>query len=662
VKNRGSEARRLRLAPYFQLVLAGQPEHSGPLRVRWDETLQALWFENPRNSYRSGPAFVAMSRPAERVETRRGRFFGPDGDLARPRMLQQGEPAAAAPDDDRPIAALLTTLEIPAHGDCTVAIVLGQADNRKQAETLIRKYRNTAAAQASLAETRQWWRSLMDTVRISSSDPGVDHTLEWLKYQALAERLWARRGFYQASGAYGFRDQLQDAVNLIWMEPLLARRQILLHASQQFFEGDVLQWFHVLDDGRTGLAARNHASDPLLWLPWAVAEYVAATGDDSLLDEQTPYLNAPQPLQPLPEGKRGSVFVPHRSSRTDSVYRHAMRAIDLVLEKRMGAHGLPLMGAGDWNDGLDEVGSQGRGESVWLGFFLYFILQRMDGLIANRESPARREHYAGRARKLQAALEGAWRGDRYLRAIHDDGTEIGVKQSGVWEIDALTAAWAVISGVNRRSGRIALDTALSVLERDNTVLLGWPPLGEDTRPPLGRSSWYPAGVRENGMYCHGVQWLVGAARILAEQAQEDGRPELARGYRETAYRLWRKISPLAHVTPEEIETYGGQPNKQAADILTAFDPGRMIWNGYTGAAAWMFRQTLEAVAGARLKDNQVVLPADLDEPRGELTVFDVFRDLRGSPVRNSAGPRCRALGGRHGLHPHVSPAALTKGG
>ncbi len=338
-----------------------------------------------------------------------------------------------------------------------------------------------------------------------------------------------------------------------------------------------------------------------------------------------------------------------------------MRAIDLVLEKRMGAHGLPLMGAGDWNDGLDEIGSQGRGESVWLGFFLYFILQRMDAVIARKDGPARREHYARRARKLKDALELTWRGDRYLRAIHDDGTEIGVKGSGVWEIDALTAAWAVISGIHRQRAAIALDTALGVLERDSTVLLGWPPLAADSRPALGRSSCYPEGVRENGMYCHGVQWLVGAARILAEQSEREGRPELARGYRETAYRLWRKISPLAHVTPEEIETYGGQPNKQAADILTAFDPGRMIWNGYTGAAGWLFRQALEGVAGARLEDNQIVLPADLGEPRGELTVFGISRDLRGSPLRSPAGPACPVLGGRRGLHPHHSPAALTKG-
>ena len=229
--------------------------------------------------------------------------------------------------------------------------------------------------------------------------------------------------------------------------------------------------------------------------------------------------------------KSGIGFDPLRSTRDDSVYRHCLKAIDLVLEKRMGVHGLPLMGTGDWNDGLDEIGSQGRGESVWLGFFLYYILDRMSGIVGRVEGRDRQEYYLGRAQALENALERTWRDDRYLRAIHDDGTEIGVKGSGVWEIDALTAAWAVMSGINLNRGQIVFETALQILEKETTILLGWPPLREDTKPYLGRSSVYPEGVRENGMYCHGVQWLVGAARILAERAQAArGGRTTARGY------------------------------------------------------------------------------------------------------------------------------------
>jgi cyclic beta-1,2-glucan synthetase len=637
VRNLENVIRRIRVAPYFQMVLSTQPEHTGPLNTHVDQSLSAIFFENPRNEYRSGPAFVAMTPAVEEVETCRGRFFGAGRDVARPYLVERGRADASANSDDRPVAGMLATLDIPALGECTIAIVLGQADDRPQAEALVRKYRQVAVARASLAETKKWWCECLATVRLKSSDPSLDHNLHWLKYQTLAERLWARRGYYQASGAFGFRDQLQDAVNLLWMEPQLARRQILLHASQQFIEGDVLQWFHRLQDGRTGFAARNYASDPLLWLPWAAAEYAAATGDESLFDEQTTYVEGPAPLAPLPAGKHGMAFVPHRSPRSDTVYRHCVRAIDLVLERRMGVHGLPLICAGDWNDGLDEIGSEGKGESVWLGFFLYYILGRMSSIIEKREGRARRTHYDAKGAKLKDSLERAWRGDRYLRAFHDDGTEIGVKQSGVWEIDALTAAWAVIAGMDHARARTAFDTALSVLEKDTVILLGWPPLRDDTKPFLGRSSFYPEGVRENGMYCHGVQWLVGAARVLCERLQDEGNFEEARKYRDATYRLWQKISPLGHTTAEEIEIYGGQPNKQAADILTVFDPGRMIWNGYTGAAGWMFRQALEGVAGARLVGGEVILPDDFGEPRGDLTLRGIRRELRGSPLSDDAG-------------------------
>lgn len=635
VRNHADVARRLRLAPYFQMVLAGQPEYAGPLRMRFEKTLNTFFFENPRNTFRTGPAFVASSTPAQRVESKRSRFFGAGRGVAHPYFVEHGEPDTTRTPDDRPVAAFLATIEIPARSEYTAVVVLGQADNRKQAEHVIHKYRTVDAARSALDRTRTWWLSLMDTVSVETTNPEFDRYLDWLKYQVLAERIWARRGFYQASGAYGFRDQLQDAVNLLWVDPVLARRQILLHASQQFLEGDVVHWFHCLQDGRTGFAGRTHASDNLLWLAWAAVEYVRATGDDPLLDERTPYLEAEQPFEPLPAGKHGMGFDPLRSSREDSVYRHCLKAIDLVLEQRMGAHGLPLMGTGDWNDGLDEIGSRGKGESVWLGFFLYYILDRMAGIVGTKEGAARQEYYRRRLQELKDALEHTWRGDRYLRAIHDDGTEIGVKDSGVWEIDALTAAWAVMAGINPRRGRTVFDTALGILEKEKTILLGWPPLRGDTKPYLGRSSLYPEGVRENGMYCHGVQWLVGAARILAEHCARAGEADEARRYRETAYRLWLKISPHPHVTADEIETYGGQPNKQAADLVTTFDPGRMIWHGYTGAAGWLFRQALEGVLGVQLVGGEMVPPAEL-APAGDVSLVRISRDVTGSPLQGPA--------------------------
>jgi cyclic beta-1,2-glucan synthetase len=645
VRNGSDRPRKLRFASYFQVVLAAQPEYAGSLKIDRDEWLHALFFINPRNTYRQGQAFAAISVAPSRVETNRGLFFGPGRDVARPYLVEQGLPAPSPTSDDRPIAAFLSTLDVPAQGETTLVVLLGQANDRAKAEEVIRRYRDQgiasahASALASLDLTRRWWLELMDTVRVQTADPAFDRYLDWLKYQALAERIWSRRGFYQASGAFGFRDQLQDSVNLIWMDPSLARAQILLHGSQQFLEGDVVHWFHRLQDGRTGFVARTHASDNLLWLAWGVVEYVGATGDETLLDERTPYLESELPFPPLPANKSGMGFDPLRSSREDTIYRHCLKAIDLVLDKRMGAHGLPLIGTGDWNDGLDEIGSQGRGESVWLGFFLYYILERMAPIVGKKEGDARQDHYLGKLQELGEALESTWRDDRYLRAIHDDGTEIGVKGSGVWEIDALTAAWAVMAGINPGRGRIVFEAALSVLEKDTTILLGWPPLRDDSKPYLGRSSDYPEGVRENGMYCHGVQWLVGASRLLSDRAALEGRPDDARHYREAAYRLWRKVSPLAHIEGDEIETYGGQPNKQAADMVTTFDPGRMIWHGYTGAAGWMFRQAIEGVLGYRLVEGRVVPPLDPDATPADLGEARVSRDLEASPLPRSKSVR-----------------------
>jgi len=637
IKNLETHARKIRVAPYFQMVLSLQPERSGPLLTRHDKELHALFFENPRNIFRSGSAFASMSIPDECAQTKRGRFFGSGRSPARPFMVEKGSPDATQRTDERQVAAFLGSVEVPARGEYMVAIILGQADTRKDAARIIKKYKDIEAVQQSLADTRKWWLGVMGTVTVETNQPEFDAYQNWLKYQALAERIWARRGFYQTSGAYGFRDQLQDTVNLMWVDPALARRQIILHASQQFIEGDVFHWFFTLTDGRTAFSCRSHASDNPLWIAWAVGEYVRVADDYSILDEMTSYVVSEFPFAPLPKNKQGWGHLYHRTTRSDTVYRHCMRSIDLILKKRTGKNGLPLMGTGDWNDGLDEIGSEGKGESVWLGFFLYYILKEMLGIIERKDGARAKEYYQKRMDTLKEALEKTWRDDRYLRAIHDDGTEIGLKDSGIWEIDALTAAWAVMSGINIDRGIAVFNTALRVLEKDDTILLGWPALREDTKPYLGRSSKYPEGVRENGMYCHGVQWLVKAARILAEEFERRNDRVKADEYRATAYRLWLKISPIPHVVPQKIEIYGGQPNKQAADFLTMFDRGRMIWHGYTGAAGWMLRQAFEGVVGASLVKNELILPDDLDKARGALKVKSVQRDVTMSPLTLTRG-------------------------
>ncbi len=626
LKNDENTPRKLRVAPYFQIALSFQPERSGPLQVKHDKASDALYFENPRNFFRPGWAFASMSVPADCVETKRGRFFGTGRGIKRPYIVENDTPDTTQITDSAQIAGFVGTVEIPAQGEVTVAIVLGQTENHKHAVELVQKYKNLDLVRKELDATRSWWLNLMGTLKVETNQPEFDHYQNWLKYQALAERIWARRGFYQTSGAFGFRDQLQDTVNLIWINPALARKQILLHAAQQFVEGDVNHWFFTLPDGRTSFSCRSHASDNPLWLAWGAVEYVRATGDESILDEMESYMVSEFPFAQLPKNKQGWGHMYHRTTRSDTLYKHCMRSIDLVIKQRSGRNGLPLMGVGDWNDGLDEIGGEGIGESVWLGFFLYYILKEMVGIIGKKEGDAKKKFYQDKIEALKVALEKTWRDDRYLRAFHDDGTEIGLKGSGVWEIDALTAAWSVMSGINFERGVTIFNTALQVLEKDNAILLGWPALREDTKPYLGRSSKYPEGVRENGMYCHGVQWLVRAARLLAEEFEKRGDSASAEQYRATAYRLWLKISPISHMN--EIEIYGGQPNKQSADLLTTYEPGRMIWHGYTGAAGWMLRQAMEGVVGATLKNNKVIWPDDLSKSRGEMKISKVTRTVQ----------------------------------
>ncbi|MFA7257420.1 MAG: hypothetical protein WC047_07605, partial [Kiritimatiellales bacterium] len=632
IRNTGIAPRRLRVAPYFQIALAHSPEQAGALLISNDRKTGALYFENPRNRFRTGTCFAAMSAQVEQLVTRRDCFFGAGRSFDRPLFVESGAPAPAET-DEFPVAAMLTTVEIPANGEQVISIVLGEADSRKQAEACVKTFQALDNAEHSLQSTRDWWLALQFTLKIETGDPEFDAYVKWMKYQTLSERIWARKGFYQASGAFGFRDQLQDTVNMIWVDPSLARAQLLLNAAQQFPEGDVAHWFFLQQDGRTGFLSRSHASDNLLWLGWGVGEYVRMTGDRTILDEQVSYLKAETPLAPLPAGKHGMGFYPLRSPRSDSVYRHVMRAVDLVLIHRLGRHGLPLMGTGDWNDGLDEIGSKGRGESVWLAFFLVCVLKNLLPFIGARDGKLSRHHYEQEMRRLGRNIEKVWRTDRYLRAIHDDGTEIGKAGAGYWETDALGAAWAVFAGINPERSRIALDTALRILEGEKTISLGWPALRENTKPYLGRSSTYPEGVRENGMYSHGVQWLTRACRLLAEQFAAKGDQETAKHYRDAAVRLWYKISAIPHTRGKEIENYGGQPNQQCADVLTVHDPGRMIWSGYTGAAGWMLRQACESVVGATLVDNEVILPKDLDQPRNGLLIKRLRRNLAKSPFK-----------------------------
>jgi cyclic beta-1,2-glucan synthetase len=581
IHNRTKSKRRFRIVPYFELVLGEIARDSaGLLEVEADPANNTIWFKRPDNQFETGQAFVAWSLDTEAVETERSRFFGTKPhDPACPPFAKTGCSADAAASDSARIAAFAGTVEIAAGETTEIAIVIGQTSTRKEAEALIQRYASAKAAREASARTRRWWRDKLSALRIETDSPEFDRLInDWLPYQALTARLWGRTGPSQRSGGYGYRDQLQDVMPFAILDPDLARRQILLHAGRQFLEGDVLQWWHTAPRGAVGLGARNHASDPHLWLIHAVERYVAMTGDLSILTERVAFLEGPR----VPRNSSGSVFVP-RTSRDDAqVYEHCRVAVERTLA-RLGPNRLPYMGRGDWNDGLDALGEKGRGESVWLGLFLHDALVRMARLGETLERSADVDRYRAAAGELTKALSVMWRDDHFVRAISDNGDEVSFAS-------ALMSAWPVLSGaVDFERAKVALETGLGELEQKDLVLLLAPPFTPASRPYPGKIADYPLGVRENGgQYSHGASWLVDALVAASDRAAGKGEHESSVEFRSAAFRIWRKISPLAHCGPAELDRYGLPPHQQPADIyFGAGYEGRGGWSWYTGAASRM---------------------------------------------------------------------------
>ena len=632
VRNRGDEPKRLRVVPYAQIALAELPQDTRwtGIEVSPEPVSSTLLFASHGNDFRRGWAFLAFSLHCEAYETVRSRFVGGDlRDLADPCFVQFGGPDSGRMDDGLRCAALAGTLEVEPGGEALVSIVIGQTPTRFGSVELAEAHRDPQAAERAIGATRAWWEEKLSVLRVETNFPAFDRLVnDWLPYQALTARLWGRAGPSQRSGAFGFRDQLQDVMAFLPTWPELARTQILLHASQQFVAGDVLKWWHVSWQGKTGRGERTHASDPHLWLPHVVARYIQATGDAAILDERTPYLEG----EVIPPGRDGLLVAPRPSRESATVYEHCRRAIELALN-RCGAHGIPLMGAGDWNDGFDLVGREGRGESVWVGFFLYGVLADFVPL-AEKRDPDSATRWDREASALRSALAAMWRGDRFLRATMDDGSELAI-----W--DALMPAWAALSGaVEPAQALHALESALARLERSNLIQLVEPAFGEESKPYPGRIADYPPGVRENGgQYTHGASWLVDAFVELAERAAAAGEPEQATGLRDRAIELWGKISPVDRYGEGRTDRYGLPPHQQPADIYFGEGyEGRGGWSWYTGSAGRMLAAA-HAVLGIKVRDGRLVVPDDLTAPKGALEVRRLVhrgRDVTPVPPRNTA--------------------------
>jgi cyclic beta-1,2-glucan synthetase len=492
-------------------------------------------------------------------------------------------------------------------------IAFGEAPSREEALAAAARI-GVASAQDELAATRASWAERLGKVEVRTNRPDFDRLVNtWLPYQLYASRLFGRAGPNQLGGATGYRDQLQDVLALTLLEPRLTRAQIVLHASQQFREGDVLKWWHRAPGGGTGLGQRTKASDPHLWLPYVLARYVRESGDRTVLDDVTPFLEGAA----VPAHEDTWIVMPRVSRESATVYEHARLAITFTLQ-HLGANGLPLLRAGDWNDGIDALGRREIGTSVWMGFFLANVLDGFIGLArikGDEAFAARCEEELAAQRK---ALEAGWMGDHYALDFADDGQEIG-------ERNAMTTGWSAHSGAcDDVRALAAIEGGLKGIERANRVLLLETPFYEHSQPYPGRIADYPPGVRENGgQYSHGATWIVDGFMRLATSARGRGDHELASRLRGRAFEIYEKISPLRKTEPESLAVYGLIPIQQPADIYEGWGhAGRGGWSWYTGSAARMLSAAY-AILGIEQREGKVVLREDLFEAKGDLRVHSL---------------------------------------
>jgi cyclic beta-1,2-glucan synthetase len=460
----------------------------------------------------------------------------------------------------------------------------GQAGSVEEAQGLILTFRNAHAVDFALERTKAWWDELLGTVEVHTPELAADFLVNrWLMYQTVSCRIWGRSATYQSGGAFGFRDQLQDVMAVLHGNPEMAREHILLAASRQFTEGDVQHWWHP----PSGAGIRSRISDDLLWLPYVVAQYVRVTGDASILHVEIPFLDAPL----LTSSEHEAFGTPEVSTGVATVFDHCRRAVSRGLT--CGAHGLPLMGTGDWNDGMNLVGARGKGESVWLGWFLVEVLRGMTELSDTLGRADVGRSFEQERKALIQRIEGAaWDGDWYLRAFFDDGTPLGSSSGTEARIDSIPQSWAALSGA-ADANRVekAMESAWKhlVREEENLVLLFEPPI-ERMEPSPGYIRGYPPGVRENGgQYTHAALWF---AMALAR-----------RGDGERASRLLRLLNPIEHTgSPQDALRYGIEPYVIAADVYRLPDRiGQGGWSWYTGSASWMYRVWVEEVLGLKIR-------------------------------------------------------------
>ncbi len=605
LENTGNHPRRITATYYAEWVLGPDREVMGPFILsEYAEEVQALFARNPYNTeFGERVAFLSADRKLHSLTASREEFLGRMGSRNRPAALERiglGNTTHAGVD---PCAAVQIHINLPPGGVEEVSFLLGQGADRADAERVVRTYQAPERIDEALKAATALWDEVLGAVTVRTPDAAMDILLNrWLVYQNLSCRIWGRSALYQSSGAFGFRDQLQDVMAILNHRPDLAREHILRAARHQFEEGDVLHWWHP----PSGRGVRTRISDDLLWLPYVTAKYAETTGDLSILSEEIPFLRG-KPLEAEEEERYGQYDVTKESF---SLYEHCRRAIRKGATR--GSHGMPLIGGGDWNDGMNRVGIEGKGESVWLGWFLHAVLTDFSEVSRNMDREEDAEDFLQDAQAMRQSLEeSGWDGNWYLRGFYDDGTPLGSSGSEECRIDAIAQSWAVLSGAgdpSRAAQAMNAVTEQLVKQEDQLIKLFTPPFDKTSRDP-GYIKGYPPGIRENGgQYTHAATWTVWA---LAQLGQGD-----------QAHQLFRMLNPIGHGdTRENVRQYQVEPYVIAADVY-GIEPhvGRGGWTWYTGSGGWMYRLGLEAILGLRREGDRLRIFPSIPRDWGEFSI------------------------------------------
>ena len=611
ITNDGQARRRLVLFSYVEWSIGASrcaANHSVQTHV---DACGAVFASNPPLiDFGGRVAFCDLGGRQQYTTDSRHEFIGRNGSLSAPAGIAAPQlwTISGGPGNDA-CCAFACTINLEPGATEELTLLLGQAADADRARELVLRYRQKSADSA-LQEVKDRWQQLLGAIRIRTPDRALDHLVNrWLMYQVISCRLWGRTAFYQSGGAYGFRDQLQDVMSLVHAAPDLARAHLLRAAARQYTEGDAQHWWHP----PSGRGVRTHISDDRIWLPFVVHHYVQATGDGAVLEEMVPFLEGP----PLARHQEDSHYTPQVSSAQGSLYEHCARALDCSLAT--GAHELPLIGGGDWNDGMNRVGHEGRGESVWLAWFLIATMRRFLPVAVARHDHGRAARWTAHLQRLQAACEReAWDGEWYRRAFFDDGSPLGSAQNSECRIDSIAQSWAVLS---QAADPVRADAAMTAVERclvhedEGIVLLFTPPFDTAPRDP-GYIKGYLPGLRENGgQYTHAAIWVLMAEAMLGRSSE--------------VKRLLQMLNPVHRSgTPDSAARYRVEPYVLAADIYSGPLIGqRGGWTWYTGAAGWMYRAVVEYVLGLRISGDRLYLcpciPEDWNEFELQLSLPQV---------------------------------------